>query len=57
MHIRTHAHGHAHICTLTQTYRHLYIYCAYGQPEHIRHIKLEDAIKRVKSIASECVRV
>lgn len=53
----THTHAHAH--TYAHTHRHTdtAIYCAYGQAEHIRHIKLEDAIKRVKSIASARVCV
>lgn len=53
----THTHAHAH--TYAHSHRHTdwSIYCAYGQAEHIRHIKLEDAIKRVKSIASACVCV
>lgn len=46
-------HIYTHTCTLTDPS----IYCAYGPAKHIRHIKLEDAIKRVNSIACERVCV
>lgn len=48
---------HTHTCAHSHRHTNTAIYCAYGQAEHIRHIKLEDAIKRVKSIASACVCV
>jgi len=50
-HTLTHTFAYIHTCTYKCVC--VYLLCAYGQ--YIRHIKLQDAIKRVKSIVSLCV--